>query len=324
MEKKRLEDMFSTDIDAYLKGIKRLDSTQSEEYIRLLELGKTMADRDFSKDSDKHKVFERALRNINKYRNGEDTLKKSNKTKGIVTKVASFALVCVLGFSLMQTSFAQGVVDRIVRTISLGHITIFESEPSDIKSVPVPDKLKGKIFDKDGNPLEVLSTEHADEIYTADGERIAYIDSNGDIVTENEHEKAKADECLIIKDPNQLNNYTCFDIKFPSYLPEGYKFTEAEFFKDENGVVENSKFAGLYFTNEETGKFIYMQQRVAEEDTGYVTGSDKVEELKINGQDAVLYGNSNLDWEYNGVIYMLVGRGEIAKDELIKIAESIK
>uniref|UniRef100_UPI001BD1EF40 DUF4367 domain-containing protein n=1 Tax=Tepidanaerobacter acetatoxydans TaxID=499229 RepID=UPI001BD1EF40 len=228
------------------------------------------------------------------------------------------------GFSLMQTSFAQGVVDRIVRTISLGHITIFESEPSDIKSVPVPDKLKGKIFDKDGNPLEVLSTEHADEIYTADGERIAYIDSNGDIVTENEHEKSRADECLIIKDPNQLNNYTCFDIKLPSYLPEGYKFTEAEFFKDENGVVENSKFAGLYFTNEETGKFIYMQQRVAEEDTGYVTGSDKVEELKINGQDAVLYGDSNLDWEYNGVIYMLVGRGEIAKDELIKIAESIK
>lgn len=170
----------------------------------------------------------------------------------------------------------------------------------------------------------MLSTEHADEIYTADGEKIAYIDSDGDIVTKSEHENARADECLIIKDLNQLNNYTCFDIKLPSYLPEGYKFTEAEFFKDENGIVENSKFAGLYFTNEETGKFIYMQQRVAEEDAGYVTGSDKVEEFKINGQDAVLYGDSNLDWEYNGVIYMLAGRGEIAKDELIKIAESIK
>ncbi|WP_213950963.1 DUF4367 domain-containing protein [Tepidanaerobacter syntrophicus] len=324
MEKKRLEDMFSMDIDAYLKGIKRLDSKQSEEYIKLLELGKTMADKDFSKDSDKQKVFERVLRNINEQKGREDTLKKSNKTKSIVTKVASFALVCVLGFSLMQTSFAQGVVDKIVRTISLGHITILESEPSDIKSVPVPDKLKGKIFDKDGNPLEVLSTEHADEIYTVDGERIAYIDSDGDIVTKSEHEKARADECLIIKDPNQLNNYTCFDIKLPSYLPEGYKFTEAEFFKDENGVVENSKVVGLYFANEETGKFIYMQQRVAEEDAGYVTDAVKIEELKINGQDAVLYDDSNLDWEYNGVIYMLVGRGEIAKDELIKIAESIK
>lgn len=67
-----------------------------------------------------------------------------------------------------------------------------------------------------------------------------------------------------------------------------------------------------------------MQQRVAEEDAGYVTDAVKIEELKINGVDAVLYDDSNLDWEYNGVIYMLVGRGEIAKDELIKIAESIK
>ena len=132
------------------------------------------------------------------------------------------------------------------------------------------------------------------------------------------------EQTLVVKDPNELNNYTCFDVKLPSYLPEGYKFTEAEFFKDENGVVENAKIIGLYFANEKTGKFIYMQQRLAVEEAGYVTGAAKVEELKINGVDAVLYGDSNLDWEYNGVIYMLVGRGEIAKDELIKIAESIK
>lgn len=132
------------------------------------------------------------------------------------------------------------------------------------------------------------------------------------------------EQTLVVKDSNKLNNYTCFDVKLPSYLPEGYKFAEAEFFKDENGVVENSKIIGLYFTNEKTGKFIYMQQRFAEEETGYVTGANKVEEIKINGVDAVLYGDSNLDWEYNGVIYMLVGRGEITKDELIKIAESIK
>ncbi|NLZ52072.1 MAG: hypothetical protein GX892_02805, partial [Thermoanaerobacteraceae bacterium] len=177
MEKKRTADMFSKDMDAYLKGIRRLDNTniQSKEYSELLELGKLLADKDFSKDSDKQKVFEKSLKNINQYKGREDILKKSNKAKSIITKVASFALVCVLGFSLMQTSFAQGGVDKIVRTISLGHITILESEPSSVKSVPVPDKLKGKIFDKDGNPLKALSTEHADEIYTADGERIAYI-----------------------------------------------------------------------------------------------------------------------------------------------------
>ncbi len=63
-----------------------------------------------------------------------------------------------------------------------------------------------------------------------------------------------------------------------------------------------------------------MQQRFADEETAYATGAAKVEEIKVNGVDAVLYGN-NLDWEYNDVIYMLNGRG-ITKDELIKIAES--
>lgn len=324
MEKKRIEDRFSIDMDAYLNGIERLDKMQSREYNGLLELGKTLADKDFSKDSNKEEVFNKTVKNINKYK-GEGIVKKSNKTKDIVTKVASFALVCVLGVSVMQTSFAQGVVDKIVRTVTLGHITILQSEPSDVKSVSIPDELKGKIFDKDGNPLELLSTDYAEEIYTADGEEIAYIDSNGDIITVTEDEKIREEQTLVVKDPNELNNYTCFDVKLPSYLPEGYKFDKAEFFKEsKDDIVENAKCIGLYFANENTGQFMYMQQRFAEEDAGYATGAAKVEELKINGVDAVLYDDSNLDWEYDGVIYMLVGRGEIVKDELVKIAESIK
>lgn len=323
MGNKKIEDRFSIDMDAYLSGIKSSDKVQSGEFNELLELGKTLADKDFSKDSNKEEVFNKTVKNINKYK-GEGIVIMSKKTKNIVTKAASFAFVCVLGFSLMQTSFAQGVIDKIVRTVSLGHITILQSEPSETTSCPVPDELKGKIFDKDGNLLEVLSTVNPEKIYTADGEEIACIDSNGEMITVTEAEKMREEQTLVVKDPNKLNNYTCFDVILPSYLPEGYKFTEAEFFKDENGVIENAKIIGLYFANEKTGKFIYMQQRFAEEEAGYVTGADKVEEVKINGVDAVLYGDSNLDWEYNGVIYMLVGRGEIAKDELIKIAESIE
>lgn len=130
------------------------------------------------------------------------------------------------------------------------------------------------------------------------------------------------EETLIVKDTEKLNDYTCFDVILPSYLPEGYKFNRAGFFRDENGIVEDTKYIELYFTNDKTGEYIYMQQRFADEETAYATGADKVEEIKVNGVDAVLYGN-NLDWEYNDVIYMLNGRG-ITKDELIKIAESIK
>jgi len=68
LEKKRIEDRFSIDMDAYLNGIERLDKMQSREYNGLLELGKTLADKDFSKDSNKEEVFNKTVKNINKYK----------------------------------------------------------------------------------------------------------------------------------------------------------------------------------------------------------------------------------------------------------------
>lgn len=127
-----------------------------------------------------------------------------------------------------------------------------------------------------------------------------------------------------MKDFNKLKDYTCFDVILPNYLSEGYELDRAEFYRDEDGVVENSKYMGLYFTNEKTGKYIYMQQRFADEEAAYETGAEKVEIVKINDVDALLYDDRNIDWEANGVIYALSSRGEISKSELIKIAESIK
>ena len=138
----------------------------------------------------------------------------------------------------------------------------------------------------------------------------------------NEAEAERENNNLVVKDVDKLNDYTYFEVILPSYLPEGYEFDRAEFFRDENGLVENSKYISLYFTNDETGEYIYMQQRFADEETAYETGGQKVEQLKINGADAILYDN-NLDWEDNGVIYMLNGRG-ISRDQLIKTAESFK
>ena len=323
MSKKSIEDLFSKEIDAYANGIERSKKIQSEEYNELLELGKNLMDNDFSKSSNKGKVFDRTLKNINNM--GDGTVKKSNKARRTITKVASIALVCILGFSIMQTSFAQEVVGKIVKTISLGHITIFEEEPlENMEPVPVPAELQGKIFDKDGKPVEELSVDKPQKIYTVDGEEIAYIGSNGEIITVAEDEKMREEEYLVVKDSNELNDYTCFNVILPSYLPEGFEFDRAEFYKDENGIVEDTKYINLYFTNEKTGKFIWMQQRFADEETGYVTGANKVEEVKINGIDAIISDDKDIDWEANGVLYSILGRGEITRAELIKIAESIK
>jgi len=47
-------------------------------------------------------------------------------------------------------------------------------------------------------------------------------------------------------------------------------------------------------------------------------------EIKINGIAAVICDNRNIDWEANNVLYCISSKGSFSKNELIKIAESIK
>lgn len=323
MIKKNIEDKFTIELDAYLKGVKEYDASQAEECKELLELGKTLADKDFSKDSDKEAVFNKTLENLNKYREN-NMIKKLNIIKGTGIAAASLVLVCIMGISIMQTSFAQDFAEKVRNVISLGHITIMQTETPKTETVPVPKELKGKIFDKDGKPIDVFSKESAGKMYTAEGEEIAYL-TNGEIVTVSQDKKMRQEGILEIKDPKELNKYTCFQVNLPSYLPVGYKFDRAELYKDEKGLVNNSKYIGLIFTNEETGKYIYMQQRFADEETAYGMATDgKIEQVKINGIDAIISDGRSIDWEADNVLYMLSGRGEISKSELIKIAASIK
>ena len=317
MNHKDYEDRFSDDMDNYINGKENLN-IENEDYKELLELGKTLSNNNFSKNSNKEKIINTSLENIKKYK-GADNMKKSKK---MIIRAASLPLVCILGVTTMRTSFAQELADKIANFISIGHVTVHEDPIYDEgEIIQVPEELKGKIFDKEGNLIEEFTVGNPPAIYTADGEKIAFIETETmKIVTEAEVEKENNN--LLVKDVNKLNDYTCFEVILPSYLPEGYEFDRAEFFRDENGLVENSKYISLYFTNDETGEYIYMQQRFADEETAYETGGQKVEQLKINGADAILYDN-NLDWEDNGVIYMLNGRG-IPRDELIETAESFK
>lgn len=313
MGKKSIEDKFSKEIDDYFNGIEGTDKVKDEEYNDLLKLGKVLADKDFSKDSNKKAVLNKALKNRRK---------KSSRMKHPATVAASFALVGVISISLMQTTFAQNLVEKVIEKISLGHITAIQTEPSKTEEKPISDELKGKIFDEDGKPLEVMTKENFRNTYTAEGEKIHSI-RNGEITTVTQKEKMDQEQKLKVIEPKKLNDYACFNVILPSYLPEGYKFDRAEFYKDEGGVV-SSKYIDIYFTNEETGKIIYMQQRFADEETAFEMSADKIEEVKINGVDAIICDDRSLDWEVNSVLYMVNGRGEVSKSELVKIAESIK
>ena len=323
MSKPSIEDQFSVKLDDYLNGINSSCKLDNEESNQLLEIGKVLADKDFSENS-KEAVFNKVQKDINMYR-GDNIMKKTNKIKRMLAIAASIAVVCTI---MIQTTFAQDLIGKIKASISLGHIIALQTEPHETVTYTIPDELKGKIFDKDGNPLKVFPKENAGEIYTDNGEKIDSISKDGEIVTEAQKEQDKEKKTLVVKNSDDLNKYTCFNVILPSYLPEGYKFDRAELYKDEKGTVSNSKYINLYFTNETTGKYIYMQQRFADEETAYEFSTDgEIEKVKINEIDAVIFDGKhgkNIDWETNGVLYGLSGRGEFGKSELIEIAESIR
>ncbi|MBW9159410.1 DUF4367 domain-containing protein [Clostridium tagluense] len=321
MSNKRIEDKFSREIDAYFNGIEDKKKIEPSEYNELLQFSKNISNKDFSKDSNKQVVFNRTLKSISENK-GENIMKKSNKVKKTAIAVAA---ICIVSVSIMQTSFAQDIAEKVIRTISLGHISVVQMEPSKTKEVKLPDEFKGKVFDKQGKPIEVLTVENAKELYTVKGERIADM-QDIKITTVAEKEKMRKDAVIVVKDSSKLNKYTCFDVKLPTLLPKGYKFDRAEVYKDKNETkVENSKYIDLYFTNKETGKFIFMQQRFPDETTKYASGGDgTIEEIKINGVNAVISDDRSIEWETKNALYNLSGRGVITKSELIKIAESIK
>jgi len=236
--------------------------------------------------------------------------------------LATLLVVSVLSVTFVQPSFAQELLMKVLQTINLGHIVAHEVEFSADSNV-IPDDLKGKIFDSKGNALVTLdAAQKAGDIYNADGEKIVGVE-DGRLVTQSERDQEKA-ELLIERDSSKLNEYTIFDVGLPAYLPEGYTFDRAEFYKDSNGDVINSKYINLYFVNEATDEIISMQQRHADSETAYEMSTDgTIEKVKINGVDAVFVNGKGLDWEANGVLYGVTS-ASLDKNDLIKVAESIR
>lgn len=284
------------------------------------ELASQLTNMDFSKESNKDSILNTTLKNINN--EGANNMKKINKIKKTGIVAASLLIASTI---VTQTTFAQEVVGKIIKSISLGHITIVQDDSEKPEELVVPDLLKGKLFDKNGNVIEKITKDIAEGgYYTQDGEKVGkYNFEDGTVLTEKQVQKEYEESILIITDSSKLNEYTCFNVKLPSYLPEGYTFKNAEFTKDEFGDVKDSKYAIINFENKETGKKIYLQERFSCDETRSTGGADDIEKININGVDAILSNGRTIDWEDDKTIYFLTGK-TLSKDEAIKIAESIK
>ncbi|MEK4036816.1 MULTISPECIES: DUF4367 domain-containing protein [Paenibacillus] len=320
MNSKDIQQKFSADLDESIYGAAN-DLKGAGEYKELLELGRVLAHKDFSEGSDKTAILNKARR---KYagQKEEKGLHTKHRLRRPAVMLATLLVVSVLSVTFVQPSFAQELLMKVLQTINLGHIVAHEVEFSADSNV-IPDDFKGKIFDSKGNALVTLdAAQKAGDIYNADGEKIVGVE-DGRLVTQSERDQEKA-ELLIERDSSKLNEYTIFNVGLPEYLPDGYTFDRAEFYKDSNGEVINSKYINLYFVNEATDEIISMQQRHADSETAYEMSTDgTIEKVKINGVDAVLVNGKGLDWEANGVLYGVTS-ASLDKNDLIKVAESIR
>ena len=244
---------------------------------------------------------------------------------------AALMAVFVIGFSM--TSYGQAFY-KTVKEIFVGeHTKYVVTERTGTPDLTIPDALKGKLYDKDGNVLEHLPQNG--EIYNQKGEKLilsAVVSSDGsgdriakvEALTQEEHNARNNSTMTTMTNPAEAKPYLAFDFSLPRYMPEGYAFDRIQLFNDENGKpIKNGEYAYVYFSNGDHARDIYLQLRLMNEETKYEADIGNVEEIQVNGNKGVI-GKGNIHVEIEGVMYMFMASASgIDNEQLVKIAASI-
>ena len=261
--------------------------------------------------------------------------KKISRTK-IITLAACVGAVAVFS----QTVFARELVSSIINSLSTGYNQFVQTDDSNI-SATLPKELKGLIFDENGNEISQFDTDGV--YYDKDGNKIedfkaflkdnlngkdelTYITEDGEVTvgieydenTDDPLELSKSLGYPIIEDPTEIDSYLSFESQLPEYLPDGYEFYGASAY--------GTDYLFVYYKNPETDQFITVDERIINDETAFGTGTDgSMYETDINGCKAVVMDDKNINWETDGIsIGISMDDQDLAENELIKIAESVK
>lgn len=255
---------------------------------------------------------------------------KGRLTMGKLKKfgITAASLICATTL-VMQTALAQDIVNKIVKSLSIGGLTVYENkDQGDIWARDMPEAAKGKVFDAEGNVVEKINSENMDYLYNADGAHV-WVDDDGIILTDEEMEerieqnrKENEDVMLNIADINEIGKHVNFNVHLPEYIPEGYEFTYAEADNYEKTGLDKSYWCGLYYENKESKDKFFLQLTYVDGIESAETFSNNIEKGSINGSDAIISDDA-ITWVSGNVRYSLFMQS-LTKEEGIKVAESIK
>lgn len=281
-----------------------------EEDLELFHFSKKLVD---SNKDIKSKNKEASYKKIldDKYKEREDM-----NNKFFNKKVVGFGVAVLIGITSVQTGFAQNMYQKIREAISLNYVTVEIDEPVG----DMPKELMGKLFDKDGNVLTVVNEDTIP--YDKDGNILKEIVIDGQTISlEKSDEVESEDDYFFTNDLELANSKLDFDLKVPTYLPEGYSLKEIVMYKNSASEI-SSEYCDLEYSDGKNNFFI--MQRLASPENAFTSGDSDPKELNINGNRAILTKDKNIDIEMDDVIISVLGRKALNKDKVIKVTESLK
>lgn len=245
--------------------------------------------------------------------------KMKNKQRKQYKKPAIAAACALLIATLPFTSFGGGIVNTVRQAVSpSGRIVVNEEDEVTIdpEKMPLPDYLKGKIFDQNGNEItncKPLAEEEA--LYSEDGREIVHTDYNantGEVTFEyaDEVKKDTGDKAPVKEIAKKLS----FN---PLVFSDKYNYVESEVFADP-GTLSNY----VSFTYEKDGKTIHLHERISSPETAYETGGEgKIDEVNVNGVKVIIQGRE-ANFERDGLL-VSVSAGGADKDDLIAMVKDL-
>ena len=244
--------------------------------------------------------------------------KMKNKQRKQYKKPAIAAACALLIATLPCTSFGGGIVNTVTQAVSpSGRIVVNQDElTTDPEKMPLPDYLKGKIFDQNGNEItncKPLAEEEA--LYSKDGREIVHTDYNantGEVTFQyaDEVKKDTGDKAPVKEIAKKLS----FN---PLVFSDKYNYVESEIFADPGTLSDY-----VSFTYEKDGKTIYLNERISSPETAYETGVEgKIYEVNVNGVKVIIQG-PEANFERDGLLVSVSARGA-DKDDLIAMVKDL-
>lgn len=286
---------------------------------------------DFSAESQsKDKIKESLLKQLKEPKSTEPEEKKeiktmkSTKRRGILVAIAACLSIAVVSAGAYA----------VYNYIKLGdHAQYVEYNPNEKDiDMSIPEELKGKLFDKDGNAIDSFD-QIEDKVFNADGESVMISgkvmgddDVEYKIMTEAEAREEQNSDSTLFTSKEEIKPMLYFDMLDIGYSPEGYTLEGYRLFHDNDGkaALKDNKYVSMYYYNGDMSKYIYVQIRYMDEETAFAGGlTDDMKKTSINGYEAIVSSDS-IDLLVGDVMYMIMGgNSEVSIDELTKMAESI-